>query len=537
MIIILVIAEWSSDFPEHFTPLVEEIRKHYEGAVVHGLLHRVYLPNTLDEEECSSSVPFDSLVVSVGDTDITAALRSFTPTKVIAFIKHSGSPGDFALYHVVSAVFPQAIFLLKNLIKLQEFFRSDEDQAAEIARVLHAYRRKALEIWLKVRLVYGVGSVLCLLVKLLSPFRKSSNRHKILFIRLDVLGDMVLSLPALLAIRNKYPNSEITLLVSRRSGIIVEEQQCIEPGRFCDRLIYWQAPWHDQKETLLGVKDFIRLFGCIVRLFSERYDLVLQPVELGTGVLFAVLLNARLTVSTIAERLPLARFMSKYVQAVRLSPYKLYHIADLPDYVAEAIGCQNVNLYRHRTLLVSDQGISSVTNILAAHGWDGKSRVIAVNVGAGNPRRRWSPRNYSILIDKMRQVGNLYPVIVGGADECELGEMIVASVQAPVLNLVAQLDLNQLIALLSLSCVVVTPDTGVMHIAAALNRKIVAIFGAGLVPFCRPLCSDYLIVKHELGCSGCGDVCFTDGEAPCIAFVTVEMVFEAFQTFLIKGVV
>jgi ADP-heptose:LPS heptosyltransferase len=535
MNVILVIAEWSSNFQEHFTPLVKEIRAHYVGAVVHGLLHRVCLPNTLGEEECSSSVPFDSLVVSIGDTDLTTALRLFTPTKVIVLIKHSGSPGDFALYHAVPAVFPQAIFLLKNLIKLQEFFRSDEDQAAEIARVLHAYRRKALEIWLKVRLVYSVGSVLCLLVKLLSPFRKSSNRHKILFIRLDVLGDMVLSLPSLLAIRNKYPNSEITLLVSRRSGIIVEEQQRIEPDRFCDRLVYWQAPWHAQKETLLGVKDFIRLFGCIVRLFRERYDVVLQPVELGTGVLFAVLLNARLTVSTIAERLPLARFMSKYVQAVRLSPYKLYHIADLPDYVAEAIGCQNINLNRHRTLLVSNQEISSVTNILAAHGWDGKSRVIAVNVGAGNPRRRWSPRNYSILIDKMRQVCNLYPVIVGGADECELGEMIVASVQAPVLNLVAQLDLNQLIALLSLSCVVITPDTGVMHIAAALNRKIVAIFGAGLVPFCRPLCSDYLIVKHELGCSGCGDFCFTDGEAPCIAGITVEMVFEAFQTLQLKG--
>jgi ADP-heptose:LPS heptosyltransferase len=74
-----------------------------------------------------------------------------------------------------------------------------------------------------------------------------------------------------------------------------------------------------------------------------------------------------------------------------------------------------------------------------------------------------------------------------------------------------------------------------MHMAAALDRKIVAIFGAGLVPFCHPLCSKYLIVKHELGCSGCNDICFTDGVAPCITLVTVDMVLEAIQTLLNNG--
>jgi ADP-heptose:LPS heptosyltransferase len=82
--------------------------------------------------------------------------------------------------------------------------------------------------------------------------------------------------------------------------------------------------------------------------------------------------------------------------------------------------------------------------------------------------------------------------------------------------------------------VVVTPDTGVMHIAAALNRNIVALFGAGLVPFCRPLSDNYVIVKHELGCSGCGDKCFTEVNVPCLDFITVEEVVNAAKGFLAR---
>jgi len=155
-------------------------------------------------------------------------------------------------------------------------------------------------------------------------------------------------------------------------------------------------------------------------------------------------------------------------------------------------------------------------------------------LGAGHPRRKWSPENYAKLLQILSDDKSVFPILIGGPGEVKLGNVIQGLLNYEALNLVGGLNLNQLTALLSISEVVVTPDTGVMHMAAALDRKIVAIFGAGLVPFCRPLCSEYIIVKQELGCSGCNDICFTTGDAPCIALVTVDMVLIAVQALLLR---
>jgi ADP-heptose:LPS heptosyltransferase len=533
MTAILVVAEWSSDFSEHFIPLVDAIRARYPSVTVNSILHRVQFRNTLPEQPASSAVhPFDGLVVTEGKRELAVALAKQNASKVFVFVKHCGSPADDDVCRLVPSIFPDVVFLLRNLVKLRQFWLSGEDQAAEVRALLRRHRKRAHEIWLKVRLVYAVGLLLHCLLALVAPFRRRSTRKKILFMRLDVLGDMVLSLPALLAVRQKWPDAEITVVASRRSGIIVEEQQRFSPRRFCDRLVIWQAPWHEQKEPLQGVAAFFRLLGCLVRLFLERYDLVLQPVELGTGVFLAAQLMARQTVTTIAERLPLARVMARHVQGVRISPYRRYHIADLPALVAEAAGCDDVSAFRHNSLLVSQSQAAEVSTMLVGLGWDRASKLAVVNIGAGSPNRRWHPAKYAELVRLLGECEDLFPVVVGGTDERELGAEISSLSGRPVPTLVGQLDLNQLVSLLALAEIVVTPDTGVMHIAAELDRKIVAIYGAGLVPFCRPLCSSYVIVKKELGCSGCGDLCFQGGEPPCIAAITVDMVLDGVASLL-----
>ncbi|GFE61332.1 glycosyltransferase family 9 protein [Geobacter sp. AOG2] len=529
---ILVVAEFSADFSEHFLPIVDEIRKQYVGVKVNAILHRVKLTNWADCYAASESFPFDNLVITEGKDQLSAALSSKSSESVFIFFKHNFAPGDLELYRVVPSVIPYAVYLLRNTLKLRDFLQSGKDNAGEISRLSRRYARRELEIAFKVRIVYIVALVFQTLLGILVYFRKGSDRHRILFIRLDVLGDMVLTLPTLLAIREKYPESEITVLASRRSGSIIEEQHRVQPARFCDRLQYWQAPWHEQKVQLQGFKAFFRILQRVLQLRLERYDIIIQPVELGTGVLFATLLKGKVTVATIAERLPLARLMVHHVQSVVIPTYMMYHIADLPAFMAEELSCKNVRSYLHKSLLVSKADKLAVFQTLTAHKWNPHSIVVTINIGAGSPKRRWSPHKYAGLVSALTEIKDIFPVIVGGEGERELGETINALIDRPLPNLVGTLNLNQLVSLLSISDLVVTPDTGVMHIAAALDRKIVALYGAGLVSFCRPLCSEYLIVKAELGCSGCGDLCFVDGEPPCISAITVEMVLDAVHSLL-----
>ncbi len=532
---VLVLAEWTENFKEHFTPLVATLRGHHKDVNVSGLLYKTR--GAEPEDATNVPDPFDDILVITGLDALAFALHNHNEPSILltyVFIKHWAG-GEWGLYHLVNQLIPDAIFILRNNISLTKYLDSGIDQKLEITNLLQHFKKRETEISLKVYLVYSLSVLLGFILRILSLFRKAHKKHKIIFIRLDVMGDMILSLPAMLAIREHFKHSEITVLASRRSGAIIEEQQKIVPGRFCDYLHYWEAPWHmpEHKEKIQGIKALFQLLKGISTLFLEKFDIVMQPVELGTGVLFSVLLLGRTTIASIAERLPLARLLMKHVQPVFLPYYKLYHIADLPDLMAAECGTKASEHYRHTVLTVGREDLEVVAKRLKILGWNGYSQIIAINIGAGHPKRLWASAKYATLMEKLLTMTNIFPVLVGGKSEVGLRRSIFdASGGLFLPDLVGELNLNQLIAILSISEIVVTPDTGVMHIAAALNKKIVSLFGAGSVPFCKPLCDTYTIVKHELGCSGCGDKCFTDGEAPCISLISVFDVLEAIRGFL-----
>lgn len=535
---LLIVAEWTPNFKEHFAPLVERLKNHHGEQFIAGLFYvSKYSTDSLDIAEYATE-PFDKLFLVHSGVEFRKTVSTFhSLLATYLFIKPSsgylsGPSGDLELYQISRKVIPDAVILLRTLGSLDRHLQGDAS-TEEALNCIKRLKKRDSAIFIKIRLIYFCFIILSAVVRCIKQFKKKSKRHKILFIRLDALGDMVLSLPAILALREHYPLSEITLLVSKRSGAIIEEQQQIATGRFCDRLIFWDAPWNEDRENLQGVKAFLRIVSMLPLLLRERYDVVIQPVELGTGILFASLFCADTTVATVAERLPLARLMEKHLVPARFSYYESHHIAVLPDRsVSSLVPSGLTDKYLHDCIRIDSNDTEFIKRELLLRGWDGAQKIVSINLGAGHQRRKWGPQNYAKLIEIMRQESFVLPVVIGGSAELELGRAVQELLGVPAVSFVGKLGLNQLAALLSVSDVLVTPDTGVMHMAAALDKKIIAIFGAGLVPFCHPLCSDYIIVKQELGCSGCNDVCFTSGTPPCIAEVTVEMVLEAFYRLL-----
>jgi len=525
----LFVAAWTEDYSPRFLPLVQEVKAHYPESVLSAIFYKEEIPGTSQEAEVFSELSlFDSIVIAKGLQSFREHIQSIDgATEVFVFVRHSWLLGDDAVFKEINSNVPKAIFLLRNVIALQTFFASGEDQKRHIQALLRKNRRRDFEIHVKVFLVTILVHFTLLFLKLFARYRPRHQQHKILFMRLDVLGDMVLSLPALLALRQAYPNSELTVMASRRSGIIIEEQQRLQPGKFCDRLLFWQASWHLNKERLQQASAFLVLFREAIHCYLDAYDLIVQPVELGTGIAFAALMRGGQTVAPIAERLPLARSMANLVDGVRIAPHTIYHIADLPNWCAEAAGAKDVARYQYKVLDVDKDEQAGLMSALAQNGYHSSLKIIAVNIGAGSLKRVWSVENYASLLNNLKRRPDCFPLVIGGPGEKKLWQCILPGIEGQVASFVGATSLNQLIALLDAVELVVTPDTGVMHLAAALDKKIVALFGAGLVPFCKPLCTHYRIVKQELGCSGCGDVCFQDGESPCIAQIRMNMVIQA----------
>jgi len=118
------------------------------------------------------------------------------------------------------------------------------------------------------------------------------------------------------------------------------------------------------------------------------------------------------------------------------------------------------------------------------------------------PAKRWPAQYYAELAQKLRAQG--YAVwLIGSPKDREVAEKIVSLGNQAARNLCGTTDLGDAIALLSCASLVVSNDSGLMHIAAALDRPLLAIFGSSSPKFTPPLSKQALVLKLDLPCSPC----------------------------------
>ena len=118
------------------------------------------------------------------------------------------------------------------------------------------------------------------------------------------------------------------------------------------------------------------------------------------------------------------------------------------------------------------------------------------------PAKRWPVPYYAELAQRMSERG--FAVwILGSAKDREFGDRIVALGNAEAQNLCGRTDLGEAIALLSSAALVVSNDSGLMHLAAALDRVMIAIFGSSSPQFTPPLSDKAQVIRLDLPCSPC----------------------------------
>ncbi len=129
--------------------------------------------------------------------------------------------------------------------------------------------------------------------------------------------------------------------------------------------------------------------------------------------------------------------------------------------------------------------------------------LIALCPGAEfGPAKRWPVTHFAQLATLLKAKG-YQPLLLGGPNDSESAAAIQQLSGESCLNLVGLTTLSEVAALLSLTDIVVTNDSGLMHIAAALDKKIVAIYGSSSAQFTPPLAENVKILSLNLDCSPC----------------------------------
>ncbi len=179
-------------------------------------------------------------------------------------------------------------------------------------------------------------------------------------------------------------------------------------------------------------------------------------------------------------------------------------------------------------LRVPDAGVSSARSLLEDSGLLDTGRpLVGLNPGAAyGPAKCWPADKYAALALELERALDCHILVFGTEKEKATGEKICESLGGRAYNLAGKTSLEQVMGLIARLNLLVTNDSGLMHVGAALGTKLVAIFGSTNPVTTGPWSQNALVVRHELSCSPClKRDCSRDFR--CMKEIQVKEVFDA----------
>lgn len=187
--------------------------------------------------------------------------------------------------------------------------------------------------------------------------------------------------------------------------------------------------------------------------------------------------------------------------------------------------------------VVSPEERRGARELLASHHIDGDLPLVVMHPGANWTHKRWAPERFAALGDRLSAARPVQIAVTGGPSDAALAEAIGRRMRHPAALLAGRTTVRQLGACLECARLVIANDTGVLHVAAALSRPIVALYGPTSPAITGPLGAGRLlaVLHHESCCPAVP--CYRPDHPgyPGMDAITVEEVCEAALRMLEQG--
>lgn len=342
-----------------------------------------------------------------------------------------------------------------------------------------------------------------------SPAR-SPNWQRILVRATNWVGDAVMSLPALEALRARFPRAEIVLV----SKPWVSELYWHHPA--VNRQIIYKP--HSEHRGLHGFWRFAQ------ELKAERFD---------AAILFQNAFHAAWMawLARIPVRIGYARDGRSFLLHEAVEPPVPAAYGHQVSYYLQLLFRAGVidkpQPVREIRLYMTDPELHWAVRKLDALGLNGPRFLIGLNPGAAfGAAKRWMPERFASLADRLMGALNADVLIFGSPEERPLAEEIARAMDHTPTVVAGETSMRQLLALMAQCRLIVTNDSGPMHLAAALGVPLVAIFGSTDERATGPAGARQRIVSRRVECRPCGlRECPIDFR--CMRTISVEEVFKA----------
>ena len=328
-------------------------------------------------------------------------------------------------------------------------------------------------------------------------------RH-ILLIKPSSMGDIVHAMPTCAAIRRAYLKARLTWLVKREWAGLVERIEGV------DRV--WPVD-----STLIG------WLSQVPSLRAEQFDLVVDLQGLLRSAAIGWLSGSPLLVGFANGREGSPWFYSKSVPVPSLE----MHAVDRYLVVAKAVGAVAFGTPEfHFRIPQADR--DEVERLLLRSGVMPGTSWVAMNVSARWPTKRWPAESFAEVADRLQQEGYGPVVLIGGPDERAEVAAVRGKMKVPAIDLAGASTVGLLPALLIKASLLITNDSGPMHIAAAVGTPVVALFGPTSAVLTGPYGPGHHVLTGTVACRPCfSRTCRNVLPLECLQTVSPEQVMAA----------
>jgi ADP-heptose:LPS heptosyltransferase len=331
----------------------------------------------------------------------------------------------------------------------------------------------------------------------------------ILIIRLDRIGDLVQSIPAIKTIKKIFPKSRITMLSNRSTlaltNLIPEVDEAIVYHGFFPTLRQLKKKKFSLAVDLL--LDYTLKTALLSRLAKPQVNVGLDLQS--RGRIFNVSFRPSVELKSMSKNLmDLARFLAV------LAGKKGNDFADIePELVLSSAAREfSAKFYRDKGITESDS-------------------IIGIAPGAKFPSQCWKEENFAVLADKIADEYRAKIIILASGDEETRVKKVVASMKnKPVIAL--GLDLEQLAGVISKLKILVCNNSGPLHMAAALNVATASTMGPTVPYLWWPQGKNHIVIRRELACSPCNRAICERHE--CLESISVEEMEKAVEVLMAR---
>lgn len=339
--------------------------------------------------------------------------------------------------------------------------------------------------------------------------------RRILCVRLDSLGDVLMCTPAIRALRQSLPGCHLTLL-SSPSGVAAAPYI---PE--LDAAISFRAPWmkHDHAIGAQALQE------CASKLAAQHFDAAVMFTSYSQSPLPAAMLCQ---LAGIPLRLASCRenpyqLLTHWVPERERERATRHEVQRQLDLVAD-VGCATSDTALSFAVAAADA--SRINTMLEEAAVDPTAPYLVLHAGASAASRRYPVRHWLVLIGMLRRQFSHKLILTGDGSDVEALRPLTEGWRSPAHSLIGKLGLGELGALIRGASLLITGNTGPAHIAAAVGTPLVDLY-ALTNPQHTPWRVAHRLLFHDVSCRNCLRSSCPQSHHACLDLLAPRTVLEA----------